>query len=95
MSDAKVQAGGQQSTTVRDQIREFIQENLASTRGVTSFTDTESLTESGIVDSLGIFRLVAFLEDDLGVRVGDEEITADNLSSVERIEQLVMAKIRK
>ncbi|HYA23933.1 MAG TPA: acyl carrier protein [Terriglobales bacterium] len=94
MSTANVEAGGQQSTT-RDQIREFIRENLASTRGVSSFTDTESLTENGIVDSLGIFRLVAFLEDDLGVRLSDEEITSENLSSVERIEQLVARKMKK
>ena len=46
---------------VKDQIREFILRDLASAKGVSSFSDSESLMESGVIDSLGIFRLVAFL----------------------------------
>jgi acyl carrier protein len=82
----------EQSASERDQIREFIQRELASAKGVTSFTDSESLMESGVIDSLGIFRLVAFLEETFRVRIGDEEITHDNLKSVDSIEQLVMSK---
>jgi len=80
---------------VRDQIREFIQENLASVKGITSFRDDESLMENGVIDSLGIFRLVSFLEENFGVRVSDEEINPENLKSVDTIEQLVMAKSKK
>jgi acyl carrier protein len=47
------------------------------------------------VDSLGIFRLVSFLEDTFGTRISDEEITAQNLSSIELIEQLVVSKQQK
>jgi acyl carrier protein len=80
-----------QSTTVKDQVREFVQ-TLASTKGVASFTDQEALLESGILDSLSIFRLVSFLEDTFRVRIGDQEITNENLKSVEAIEQLVLSK---
>ena len=38
---------------------------------------------------MGIFRLVAFLEETFNVRVGDEEITHDNLESIDAIERLV------
>ncbi|MGA8428270.1 MAG: acyl carrier protein [Candidatus Sulfotelmatobacter sp.] len=82
----------EQSATAKDQIREFIQKDLASAKGVSSFSDNESLMENGIIDSLGIFRLVAFLEETFRVRIGDEEITAENLKSVDAIEQLVLAK---
>jgi len=41
---------------------------------------------------LGIFRLVSFLEEDLKVRVSDEEINAETLKSVDSIEQLVLSK---
>lgn len=80
---------------VKDQIREFILRDLASAKGVSSFSDSESLMESGVIDSLGIFRLVAFLEEMFRVRIGDEEITHDNLKSVDSIEQLVLAKAKK
>jgi len=85
----------EQSAPVKDQIREFIQRDLASAKGVSSFSDTESLMESGVIDSLGIFRLVAFLEENFRVRIGDEEITHDNLKSVDSIEQMVLGKMKK
>jgi acyl carrier protein len=81
----------EQSDTIKCQLREFIQE-IADTKGVSSFTDQESLPEKGVIDSLSIFRLVSFLEDRFRVRIGDEEINYDNLQSVETIEQLVVSK---
>ena len=82
-------------SVLKDQIRNFILENLASVKGITSFQDDESLMDNGVIDSLGIFRLVSFLEEDLGVRVSDEEINPENLKSVDTIEQLVIAKSKK
>jgi acyl carrier protein len=81
-----------QTPVLKDQIREFIMENLAHAKGITSFADDESLMESGVIDSLGIFRLVSFMEEDLRVRVSDEEINAETLKSVNSIEQLVLSK---
>lgn len=81
-----------QSSGLKDQIREFIMENLAHAKGITSFTDDENLMESGVVDSLGIFRIVSFLEEELHVRVSDEEINAETLQSVNSIEKLVLSK---
>ena len=78
--------------TLKDQIRDFVRENLAAPKGITSFTDDESLTGSGVIDSLGILRLVGFLEENFGVRVGDEEIAAENLQSIDVIEQFVLSK---
>jgi acyl carrier protein len=85
----------QSATSVKDQIREFILRELASAKGVTTFSDSESLMDSGVIDSLGIFRLVAFLEEAFRVRIGDEEITHDNLKSVDSIEQMVVSKLKK
>jgi len=82
-------------TSVKDQIRDFIREQLAPAKGITSFRDDESLMENGVIDSLGIFRLVTFLEESFGVRIGDEEINAENLQSVDMIEQLVLRKNKK
>jgi len=80
---------------VKDQIREFILENLALPKGIESFTDEESLMETGVIDSLGIFRLVAFLEENMGVRVSDDEINPDNLKNLNTIEALVLQKRKK
>ena len=81
--------------TIKDQVREFIREELASAKGIISFRDDESLMDNGIIDSLGIFRLVTFLEETFGVKVGDEEISAEHLQSVDTIERLVLSKAKK
>jgi len=82
-------------TDVKDQIRGFILEHLAQPKGIASVTDTEHLMESGVIDSLGIFRLVSFLEDELGVRVDDQEINIDTMKSVDTIAELVGRKRAK
>lgn len=70
-------------------IRQFIIENLAASKGVTSIADEDSLTERGIVDSLGIFQLVAFLEEAFGIRIEDEEITLENFTTIGIITRFV------
>ena len=84
-----------ESAAVKDQIREYVLEEFAKPKGIMQITDQEVLTKNGIIDSMGIFSLVSFLEDTFNVRVGDEEITHDNLESVDAIEKLVMAKAKK
>ena len=79
-------------SALKEQLREFIQENLAQPQGISSFTDEEPLMETGVIDSLGIFRLVSFMEDQLGVRVSDEEINPTTLKNLNSIEELVMRK---
>jgi acyl carrier protein len=79
----------------KEQIREFIMENLAQPKGISSFSDDDSLMENGVMDSLGIFRLVAFLEEHMSVRISDEEINPDNLKNLNTIEELVLRKRKK
>ncbi len=62
----------------RASIRSFVE----STFFVDGFSDDDSFLETGIVDSLGIGQLVAFLEERFGIRIADEELIPDNLDSV-------------
>jgi acyl carrier protein len=75
-------------------IRAFIIERLAPATGRTHLDDDEDLIDSGVVDSLGIFQLVAFLEERFGVAIADSEITPDNFGTIARIERLVAARAR-
>ncbi|MGA2413955.1 MAG: acyl carrier protein [Candidatus Sulfotelmatobacter sp.] len=83
------------AVNIKDQIRQFVTEELAAAKGINEVTDDESLIDNGVVDSLGIFRLVTFLEENFGVKVADEEISAENLQSIDMIEQLVISKSKK
>jgi len=44
------------------------------------------------IDSLGLIRLVSFLESDLGVRVEDDELLADNFATLGAIQKLLESK---
>jgi len=72
-------------------IQQFVVENLAASKGVTSIADDDSLTDRGIVDSLGIFQLVAFLEEAFGIRFDDDEITLENFATIRVITRFVTA----
>lgn len=53
-----------------------------------TITDDTPLYE-GIVDSLGLIDLVAFLEKQFGVRIEDTDLSSDNFQTVMAIAQLV------
>jgi acyl carrier protein len=42
--------------------------------------------------SLGLIRLVAFMESDLGIRVEDEKLLAENFSTLRALDALIASK---
>ena len=44
------------------------------------------------VDSLGLIRLVAFMESDLGIRIEDEELLAENFATMRSLGKLLEQK---
>ena len=67
-------------------LKEYIDNNRGSLPAVTDPDEPLQL------DSLGLIRLVAFLENDFGYRVEDEEIIADNFETLRQIGQLLATK---
>ena len=76
----------------RDQIRTFLLEG-AQTKGVTQFTDEESLVKNGVMDSLQFFRLVAFLEDTFPIRVANEDIVQENFETIDAVDRYLARKL--
>jgi len=69
---------------VRQQVRSYILENFALSSGP-EIDDTTSLVESGLLDSTSATELVAFLEHAFPIHIREDDVTAENLDSVERI----------
>jgi acyl carrier protein len=44
------------------------------------------------IDSLGLIRLVAYLESEFGYRIEDEELIAENFTTLRALEQLLATK---
>ena len=77
---------------VRSVVRAFIVTRLAPSAGRSEIADDEDLIDTGVVNSLGIFQLVAFLEERFQISVGDEEITPENFATIDGIERLVAGR---
>ena len=77
---------------VRPIITEYIKsEFVRNDTGVD--IDTANLLEEEIIDSLGIFTLVSFIEDKFGVTVDPEEVNLDNFETVSAVTKLVEGKL--
>ncbi|MCX6043816.1 MAG: acyl carrier protein [Chloroflexi bacterium] len=77
---------------IKVQIRQFVAKNFPLARQQANLLDTDSLFNSGIVDSLGVLDLVTFIEDEFGVIVADEDLLAENFETIEQMEAFVQAK---
>lgn len=78
--------------TFPQQVRLFITENYLYGQDK-HFDDSDSFLEHGIIDSTAVLELVAFLEENYGVTVGDEELTPDNLDSVNSVSAYLRRKL--
>ena len=73
-------------------LEEFIVRNIMVSDGDVSLSWDDSLIASGIVDSLGILRLVAFIEENFSVVVDDTEVVPENFETINAMSSLVQRK---
>ncbi|MDD3643587.1 MAG: acyl carrier protein [Candidatus Krumholzibacteria bacterium] len=76
----------------KERIRTYILENILLGSTEKTFADDDSFLEKGLIDSTGILELVAFIEDEFGFDVADDELIPDNFDSVGRLAMYVQKK---
>src|ERR1041385_3222344 len=67
-------------------LKEYIDNNPGSLPPV---TDPDEPLQ---IDSLALIRLVAFLENEFGYRIEDEELIAENFATLRKLEELLATK---
>lgn len=72
-------------------LKEYIREELMNGSNG-ELDESENLLAAGIIDSLGILRLVSFVEEKFGIEVPDEDVTIDNFQSVKSMSDYVAAQ---
>ena len=77
---------------VASRIRDFIRAELLFENSDERLENDTPLLD-GILDSLGLMQLVAFLEEEFDVEMDDEDITADHFRTVADIGRLVTQQI--
>jgi acyl carrier protein len=71
-------------------IRLFLRER-GSLNDLTPFRDDDSLTDTGVIDSIVLIQLVDFLETKYGIEIPLEMVTQDNFDTLDAIDRTVMS----
>ena len=76
---------------VRAKIIDYIKQRFPS--AVENNQDDVDLTL--ILDSFAIHDLILYLEEELSIKVDDEDITSDNFSTLNQLENFLKTKVKK
>ena len=79
-------------TTVEQDVRAFLAENFALGRDLSHLSGTQSLTERGFIDSVGIVDLLTFLETRFDIQINDDETVPENIDTIDNIVRFVGEK---
>ena len=70
-------------------IKEFIMTEVNPDLNLSQLDDDEPLIESGIIDSLGVLKILAFMDEAFEVDLASDQIKLENFKNVSSICALV------
>ena len=82
-------------TQILERTRAYVRENFLYMRPDFALGDDDPLLAKGVIDSMGVMELLGFLGSEFGITAADEEVTEDNLGSLNAIARFVDAKMRR
>jgi acyl carrier protein len=65
---------------------------LSESRKLTNVSEQMTLFSDGTVDSVGMIDLIAYIEQETGIEVGQADVTLENFDTIERILAYVQSK---
>jgi acyl carrier protein len=77
---------------MRDELRAYIGETFLFGEG--EVTDDQQLFETGVIDSLGFMKLLAFVEREFGVALQMSEVSLENFASIDAMVETIARKRR-
>ena len=78
---------------MQEKIIKYIEEELANEEIDGGLEVTEDLLGSGILDSLGMMKLIAFLEEEFSCKVLPEEMVIENFMTVAHMNEYLESKL--
>jgi len=76
---------------MQDQIKEYIEDKLIADHQ-TELQMNDDLLTSGLVDSMGVMKLVTFLEDAFDITIPPEDMIIEHFLNIEAIANFVETK---
>jgi acyl carrier protein len=76
---------------IANSVRQFLIDEILFDEGGAKVEDDRPLL-NGVLDSLGLMQLVAYLEEEFDVDIDDQDMVADNFKDISRITALIQSK---
>lgn len=86
--------GGVIPMNTLDMLEKYLLTEVLADHGKKSLDPNEDLLEQGIIDSLGIVKLVLFLEESFGIQVDDQDITPENFQCLSSMVKYVERQLQ-
>jgi acyl carrier protein len=71
----------------------FLVQDGINRQGAIALAPDTDIIGQGLVDSLGIFKLVAFVEESFGVTIEPDEVLLENFQTLRALRNLIVKKL--
>ncbi len=73
-------------------VKDFIIKDILTDAAKSNLSNEDSLLEAGIIDSLGIVKILTFLSDKFDVNVDDQDVIPENFETINAISSYIDKK---
>lgn len=73
----------------KEKLEEFILTEVCAEMDLKELGEDEQLIDSDIVDSLGILKILSFIDEEFGVDLSDDDIRPENFATIGTIIGLI------
>jgi len=77
---------------IESSLKDFIVNEIGVRSDLSPIGDDTKLIESGVLDSLSVLKLVMFIEEKFGIKVGADEVVSDNFETLDAMASFVRKK---
>jgi len=78
---------------IKERVRNYILQEFLPRQRAGELTDTLSLVETGIIDSLGALKMFAFIEEEFDIDIEPEDVLVEHLGTVGEIAKFIGEKL--
>ena len=79
--------------TIKEELRAYIVSEFLPGESPANVKDDTALRTSGVLDSMGLLRLVSYVEEQYGIELEAHETGIDNFDTIGAIANLIERKI--
>lgn len=81
------------NANIKNELRKFIIERYLSHFSAAKLSDGDSFLEKGIIDSIGVIELAAFIQKRYGIKIKPPEIVPENFDTLNNLERYIEKKL--